>query len=123
VRPISSSMRRVCCGLFVAPGVAGDHGDAEDLDLGGLQEDHHRHLVGAAGAGAVLIDEDEALAVFGGELNFLLAEGFEVEGVEADQVVFADVEAEDLDGDVLEGAEEFAAALGEQRCVGRRARR
>jgi len=53
----------------------------------------------------------------GGELDLLLAKGLEVEGVEADEVVFADVEAEDLDGEVLEGAEEFAAALGEQRCV------
>jgi hypothetical protein len=48
-------------GLLIAPGVAGDHGDAEHLDVGRLQEDHHRHLVGAAGAGAVLIDQDETL--------------------------------------------------------------
>jgi len=54
----------------------------------------------------------------GGALDLLQAEGFEVEGVEADQVVLADVEAEDLDGDVFEGAEEFAAALGEQRGIG-----
>ena len=54
----------------------------------------------------------------GGELNLLLAKRLEVEGVEADQVVFADVEAEDLDGDVLEGAEEFAAACGEHGGVG-----
>ena len=47
-------------GFFVAPGVAGDHGDAEDLNLRGLEESHHGHLVGAAGAGAVLVDEDEA---------------------------------------------------------------
>jgi len=45
------------------PGVAADHRDAEDFDLGGLQQDHHGHLVGAAGAGAVLVDEDEALGV------------------------------------------------------------
>jgi len=54
---------------------------------------------------------------FGGGLDLLLAEGLEVEGVEADEVVFADVEAEDLDGDVLEGAEEFAAALREHGCI------
>ena len=41
---------------------------------------------------------------FGGELDLLGAQGLEVEGVEADQIVFADVEAKDLDGDVLEGA-------------------
>ena len=52
--------------LFGLPGVAADHGDAEDLYLGGLEEDHHGHLVGAAGAGAVLVDEDETLGV-GGE--------------------------------------------------------
>jgi len=49
--------------LFRLPRVAADHGDAEDADLRGLEQDHHGHLVGAAGAGAVLIDEDEALGV------------------------------------------------------------
>ena len=47
--------------LFGLPCVAGDHGDAEDLRFGRLQENHHSHLVRAAGAGAVLVDEDEAL--------------------------------------------------------------
>jgi hypothetical protein len=46
--------------LLRLPRVAGDHGDAEDFDGGGLEQDHHGHLVGAGGAGAVLIDEDEA---------------------------------------------------------------
>ena len=32
-------------GFFVAPGVAGDHGDAEDLDLRRLQQSQHGHLV------------------------------------------------------------------------------
>ena len=47
--------------FLIAPRVAGDDGDAEHVDVGRLQKDHHRHLVGAAGAGAVLVDEDEAL--------------------------------------------------------------
>ena len=47
--------------FFVAPRVAGHHGDAQDLHVGRLQQRQHRHLVRAAGAGAVLIDEDEAL--------------------------------------------------------------
>jgi hypothetical protein len=47
--------------LFGLPGVAADHGDAEDLHLGGLEEDHHGHLVGAGGTRAVLVDEDEPL--------------------------------------------------------------
>ncbi len=55
---------------------------------------------------------------FGGGGDLLLAEGFEVESVEADEIVFADIEAEDLDGDVLEGAEKFAAALGQERGIG-----
>ncbi len=54
----------------------------------------------------------------GGELNLLQAERLEVEGVEADQIVLAGVEMEDLDGDVLEGPEELAVALGEQGGVG-----
>ena len=48
-------------GLFIAPGVAGDDGDAEDLDLGGLEQGEDGHLIGTAGAGAVLIHKDEAL--------------------------------------------------------------
>ena len=46
--------------LFGFPRVAADHGDAEDVGLWGLEQHHHRHLVGAAGAGAVLIDDDHA---------------------------------------------------------------
>ena len=52
--------------FFGLPGVARDHGDAEDFYLGGLEQEDHGHLVGAGGAGAVLVDEDEALGV-GGE--------------------------------------------------------
>src|SRR5579859_5323255 len=66
-----------------------------------------REAVGLAGLA------DALCGGFGGGLDLLLAEGLEVEGVEADEIVFADVEAEDLDGDVFEGAEEFATALGE----------
>ncbi len=64
--------------FFIAPCVAGDHGDAEHVDVGRLQEDHHRHLVRAAGAGAVLIDENEALLRDG----WLGGEGSEDEGGE-----------------------------------------
>ena len=53
--------------FFGLPRVAADHGDAEDADLRGLEEDHHGHLVGAAGAGAVLIDEDQARGLGRGE--------------------------------------------------------
>jgi hypothetical protein len=49
--------------LFGLPGVAGDHGDAEDAALGRLEEDHHGHLVRAARPGAVLIDENQALGL------------------------------------------------------------
>jgi len=75
-----------------------------------------------AGVGGGEADGGAGLADFfcgrpGGELDLLLAEGFEVEGIEADQVVFADVQAEDLNADVLEGAEEFAAARSEHGCV------
>ncbi len=51
--------------FFGLPGVAADHGDAEDADLRGLEQDHHGHLVGAAGAGAVLVDENEARGLRG----------------------------------------------------------
>ena len=47
-------------GFFVAPCVAGDHGDAQNLHIGRLQQRQHGHLVRAAGAGAVLIDEHQA---------------------------------------------------------------
>ena len=48
--------------LIIAPGVSRDHGDAEHLDLRGLQQHHHRHLVRTTRAGAVLIDQHQALA-------------------------------------------------------------
>ena len=48
-------------GLFVAPGIAGDDGDPEHLHVGRLQKREHGHLVSAAGACTVLIDEDETL--------------------------------------------------------------
>ncbi len=47
--------------FLIAPGVAGHHGDAEDLDIRRLQQDHQRHLVRSAGTGAVLVDQDHAL--------------------------------------------------------------
>ena len=46
--------------LFRLPRIAADHRDAEHLGLRGLQQHHHRHLVGAAGPGAVLIDDHHA---------------------------------------------------------------
>jgi hypothetical protein len=47
--------------------VAGDYGDAEDFDLGGLEEDEEGLHVAASGAGAVLIDDDFAAGFRGGE--------------------------------------------------------
>ncbi len=47
-------------GLFVAPLVAGDHGDAQHLDVRSLKQRQQGHLVGAAGTSTILIDEDEA---------------------------------------------------------------
>ena len=83
-------------------------------------EVEHAAFAGVGGREAVgLAGLADALGGgFGGCGDLLLSKRLEVEGVEADEIVFADVEAEDLDGDVLEGAEEFAAALGEERGVG-----
>jgi len=53
--------------FFVAPLVAGDDGDTEDFDLGGLEEDEEGLHVAAAGAGAVLVDDDLAAGLGGGE--------------------------------------------------------
>jgi len=74
--------------------------------VGGREAVGHAGLADALGGG------------FGGLLDLLQAESFEVKGVEADEIVFSDVEAEDLNGDVFEGAEELAAALGEQGGIG-----
>ena len=46
--------------LVVAPGVAGDHGDAENLHVRGLQQHHHGHLIRAARSRTILIDEHQA---------------------------------------------------------------
>ncbi len=48
-------------GLFVAPSVTGDHGDAQHPHIRRLQQRQHGHLIGAAGAGAVLIDQNQPL--------------------------------------------------------------
>ena len=41
--------------LFGLPRIAADDRDAEDFDGGGLQQDHHGHLVRAGRAGACLL--------------------------------------------------------------------
>ena len=43
--------------LFRLPRIAADHRNAEHLGLRRLQQHHHRHLVGAARARAVLVDD------------------------------------------------------------------
>ena len=80
----------------------------------------HAALAGVGGREAIghTGSADALGGGFGGELDLLGAQSFEVEGIEADQIVFADVEAKNLDGDVLEGAKKFAAALGEHGSVG-----
>jgi len=53
--------------FLVAPLVAGDYGDAEDFDFGGLEEDEEGLHIAAAGTGAVLVDDDLAARLGGGE--------------------------------------------------------
>jgi hypothetical protein len=53
--------------FLVAPLVAGDYGDAEDFDLWRLEEDEKGLHVAAAGAGAVLVDDDLAAGFGGGK--------------------------------------------------------
>ena len=53
--------------FFGLPRIAADHSNTQDLDARGLQQNHHGHLIGARGAGAVLIDEHEARLGGGGE--------------------------------------------------------
>jgi hypothetical protein len=43
--------------FLIAPGIAGHHGNAEHVDVRRLQQHHHRHLVGSAGTGTILVDE------------------------------------------------------------------
>jgi hypothetical protein len=52
--------------FFVAPLVAGDNSDAKDFDFGGLEEDEESLHIAAAGAGAVLVDDDFAAGLRGG---------------------------------------------------------
>ena len=47
--------------LFVAPRIAGHHGDSEHLHVWRLKQRKHCHLIGAAGTSAILIDQDQAL--------------------------------------------------------------
>ncbi len=49
--------------FFVAPGVAGEHGDAEDIGFWRIYERENRLQIGAAGASGVLIDDDFAFAL------------------------------------------------------------
>jgi len=53
--------------FLVAPLVAGDDGDAEDLDFGRLEEDEKGLHVAAAGPGAVLVDDDFVAGLGGGK--------------------------------------------------------
>src|ERR1700733_5485443 len=50
----------------MAPGMTGTSGRGMSSSLRGLQKNHHRHLVGAAWAGTVLIDDDHAAGLCGG---------------------------------------------------------
>jgi hypothetical protein len=69
--------------------------------VGGREAVGHAGLADALGGG------------FSGVLNFLQAEGLEIERIEANQVMLARIKAENLEGYVFKGAEELAAALGE----------
>jgi len=53
--------------FFVAPLIAGDDGDAENVDVGRLQEQKHRLLVGGGGATSILIEDDLAAGLRMGE--------------------------------------------------------
>jgi hypothetical protein len=55
---------------------------------------------------------------FSGHAEFLGAEGLEVAGIEADEVVLSLLEAEHLGGDGFKRAQELAAVLGEEGNVG-----
>jgi hypothetical protein len=46
--------------FFIAPSVTGNDGDAEDFGIGRLHEREDGLGVGAAGAGAVLVDDNFA---------------------------------------------------------------
>ena len=87
----------------------GAEGEVEHAAFAGA---HGREAVGLAGGAYA------SGGGFGGEAKFAGADGLELVGVEGDLIVFFGLEADDLGGHVFEGAEEFAAALGEQRRVG-----
>lgn len=53
-----------------------------------------------------------------GETKITVAVGLEAIGVEGDAIVVLGFEAKDLGCDVLDGVEEFAVAVGEERGVG-----
>ena len=57
MRPIQLEQAQSVGNFFVAPLVAGDDGDAEDLHLGRLNESQERLHVATARAGTVLIDD------------------------------------------------------------------
>jgi len=69
---------------------------------------HRSKLVWLAGA------NDAGGGGLGSELEFAGAESLEVVGVEGDLVVLFGIEADDLGGDVFEGAKDFAAAFGDE---------
>ena len=54
----------------------------------------------------------------GGQAQLLRAQGLEVAGVKADQVVLALVEPQHLRGDGLQRAQQLAVVLGHQRHIG-----
>jgi len=84
-------------------------GEVEQAALAGGHRGEGVGLLGGADLG------DGCLS---GAAELLVAVGFESAGVDGDAVVFFGLEAEDLGGDVLDGVEQLAVAVDEERGVG-----
>jgi len=88
----------------------------------GLRQDEMEHAAFSRGHGRKRVrlasGSDFLDGCFGGELEIVVAGGFEAFGIEADAVVIFRFEAEDFGGDVLDGVEELAVTGQEQRGVG-----
>ena len=84
----------------------------EEVDKAALAGVHGGEAEGLAGAG------DFVNGLLGGPLELLVAARFVAGGVEAERMVLLGGEAEELCGEVLEGVEEFGAAVEEQGNVG-----
>ena len=63
VRPMISIRRNVCCTSSASQASPRHHGDAQHVNVRGLHDREHRLHVRAAGAGAILIDDDFAFIV------------------------------------------------------------